>query len=214
LRVYRPQDWRSNRGYADYFDKRRKGIFLQIAELKPSDVLFDLGCGDASFLIYAVQKCKVKKAIGFEDDKNRIRKARLKIHEAGLDELIFVNPNNFYDEELSEASVIFHMLPEDSYDVKYFQSQKANIKRGTRLIKHDLPLVGYIPTKIELPFYSMTFPLKKARSKNQWASIVLGERNARPCDVWYELLYYQSAKTYYKQDIDRFASLLNSRLRR
>lgn len=213
MRVYRPQDWCSNRGYADYFDKRRKGIFLKIAELKPSDVLFDLGCGDASFLIYAVQHRKLKKAIGFEDDRNRIRKARLKIHEAGLDELISINPHDYYDEELSEASVIFHMLPEDSYDVKYFQSKKANIKMGTRMIKHDLPLVGYLPTKIELPFYGMTFPLQKARSKNHWASTVLGEPDARPCDVWYELYYYQSAKSYLKEDIDRFASLLNSRFR-
>jgi hypothetical protein len=40
----------------------------------------------------------------------------------------------------------------------------------------------------------MSFPLEKARSKSEWASLVLGKENAIIDDVWHELLYYSLQK--------------------
>ncbi len=201
-------------GYADYFDNRRKGIFVRIARLKPSDVLYDLGCGNASLLIYAVKKRKLYSAVGFERDEDRVKIARFRINQAGLKDKIHINPNDFYEEDLSEADVIFQMLSEDSYDFRYFHSKKANIRKGTRLIKHDLPIIGYLPDKIDLPFYLMKFPLRKARSKNHWASVVLGEPKSNISQLWHEIFYYKYDKGYDKRDFDRFNSLLSSRFRK
>ena len=44
---------------------------LEIAYLKPNDVVYDLGCGDGRILIKAVEDFNVKKAIGYELDKQR-----------------------------------------------------------------------------------------------------------------------------------------------
>jgi len=71
-------------GRADFFDNRHKSLFLKITQLKPSDVLYDLGCGDASLLIYAVQKRKLKHVVGFENMPSRVRTAKKKIIDAGL----------------------------------------------------------------------------------------------------------------------------------
>jgi len=38
-----------------YFDERRKSLFVKIAEVRPSDVLHDMGCADANLLIYSVR---------------------------------------------------------------------------------------------------------------------------------------------------------------
>lgn len=207
------QRYVSGFGYADFFDTRRKGILVRIAEITPSDVFYDLGCGDASLLIYVVTRCKLKKAVGFEVSPGRVRKARLRIKQAGLEKHIFIKPNDFYEEDLSEADVIFHMLPESSYDLRYFQSKRANIRNGSKLIKHDLPLVGYLPDKIDLPFYLMKFPLRKARSINHWVSVTLGEPNSTPAKLWDELYYYKYEKGYYKADVEQLRSLLYSRFR-
>jgi precorrin-6B methylase 2 len=39
---------------------------LKLAEIKPSDTFYDLGCGDASLLILAVKEFNAKEAIGIE----------------------------------------------------------------------------------------------------------------------------------------------------
>ena len=83
-------------------------------------------------------------------------------------------------------------LSEGEFDLQQLFSM--NIRNGTRLIKHDLPLVGYLPDRIDYHFYRMTFPLKKALSKNHWATAVLGKRNAHINDVWHELSYYNFTK--------------------
>lgn len=96
-------------------------------------------------------------------------------------------------------------LSEGEFDLQQLFSM--NIRNGTRLIEHELPLVGYLPDRIDYPFYRMTFPLKKALSKNHWATAVLGKRNAHINDVWHELFYYNFTKGYDKKEIDTFRSI-------
>jgi hypothetical protein len=97
-----------------------------------------------------------------------------------------------YQADLSEADVIFQMHRESEFDLQ--ELFRTNIKNGTRLIKHDLSLLGYLPDRIDYPFYRMTFPLKEALSENHWATVVLGKRNAHINDVWHELFYYNFTK--------------------
>ena len=199
-------------GRVDFFDNRHKAIFLKIAQLKPSDVLYDLGCGDASLLIYAVKKCNLKKAVGFENMESRVRAAKRKIKEAGLKTKIDIK-DDFYEADLNDADVIFDMMPEGKDDFKNLYSPRKHIRKGTRLIKHNLPLIGYLPDKIDLPFYLMKLPLRRARSKNQWAKAVMRDSKATISDLWYELYYYQYEKFYSKREIEDFVSMLKSRLR-
>lgn len=212
MKLPRPQREHRRWGRADFFDNRHKAIFLRIAHLKPSDVLYDLGCGDASLLIFAMKRCGLKKAVGFENMESRRRAAKRNIEEAGLDDRISIE-EDFYDADLSKADVIFDMMPEGRDDLRLLYSKRKHIRKGTRLIKHDLPLIGYIPDRMELPFYLMEFPLHKARSKNHWASIVLGEPHTTISELWHELYYYGYEKQYDKKQIEEFDSMLSSRLR-
>lgn len=118
----------------------------------------------------------MKKAIGVEDDLYRNSIARKNVKQEKLDR-ISIDKKNMYETDLTNADVIFDMLVENASNMRSLYSQK--IKTGTRLIKHDLPLLGYLPDKVDYPFYRMSFPLEKARSKSEWASYVLGKENAR-----------------------------------
>jgi hypothetical protein len=80
------------------------------------------------------------------------------------------------------------------------------------LIKHDVPLVGFLHDAADYPFYMMTFPLKKATSKSEWAASVLFSREATVDEVWHELYYYQREKRYFKTDIRRLQRILSKRL--
>jgi cyclopropane fatty-acyl-phospholipid synthase-like methyltransferase len=57
---------------------------FELADLKPSDVFYDLGCGDASVLIFAVNEFGVRKAVGFEREPMRRAKARQHVEREGL----------------------------------------------------------------------------------------------------------------------------------
>jgi len=209
MKLQTPQRAHKKWGRADFFDNRHKDIFLKIAQLKPSDVLFDLGCGDASLLIYAVKKCNLKKAVGFENMKSRVKKAKQKIKQAGLEKRIFIK-DDYYEADLSDANVIFDMMPEDKNDFKNLYSLKKHLKKGTKLIKHNLPLIGFLPDKAETPFYLMKYPFRKARSKNQWVRTVMQDSKATISDLWNELYYYQYEKFYSKSEIEDFNSILKN----
>jgi len=198
-------------GFADFFPMRHKKKIFELAEIKPSDVLYDLGCGDGSILIFAVKEFKVKYAIGYETDYTRNFIARKKVEKAGLGNKISIINEDFSKIDLSKADVIFDMLPEMEGDLEKYLNKK--IKSGARLIKHDLPLIAYLPDCVDIPFYRMKFPLIKAKNRTQWASKVLGIKNARVNDVWHELYYYGKEKDYSKWNIYRFERMLDERLR-
>jgi precorrin-6B methylase 2 len=71
-------------GHPDFFDNRHKRKMLKLAEIKPSDVFYDLGCGDASLLILAVKEFNLKEAIGIESHPLRYRKAKCNVKKQKL----------------------------------------------------------------------------------------------------------------------------------
>jgi cyclopropane fatty-acyl-phospholipid synthase-like methyltransferase len=75
-RKLRAQREPSSLGYPDFFNERHKRKMFELANLRPSDVFYDLGCGDASVLIFAVKEFGVRKAVGFESEPRRNAKAR------------------------------------------------------------------------------------------------------------------------------------------
>jgi len=182
---------------------------LNLAEIKPNDVFYDLGCGDASLLIFAAKEFGVRNAMGFENNPTRRRIAVERVEEAGLCDRIRIDIE-IERADLSKADVIFDMLPESDGDFE--STYQKEIRDGTRLLKHDLPLIGYLPDAVDIPFYRMTFPLMRASSKVQWTDSVLFGHDSSPYDLWHELFYYQKEKGYTKWDIRRLQRILDKRL--
>lgn len=199
-------------GYADFFDNREKRAILNLAEAKPRDILYDLGCGDASFLIFAVEQFGIQRAVGYEDMRQRVSAARKKIKEHGLERKIEIIGKDLHKEaDLSQADNILDMLPQGLDDVAKLYTN--NLKEGTRIIKHDLPLIGFIPQRIDHPFCLHTIPLKATESAQLWASKVLGQKGVTLDDVWHELFYYGNQKGYSKWDINDYKKLAAIRFR-
>jgi predicted RNA methylase len=211
MKLPTPQRGHHRWGFADFFDNRHKLLFLKIAQLKQSDVLYDLGCGDASLLIYATKKRKLNHVIGFENMQNRVRTAKRKIRDANLQDIIEIK-DDLYDADLSNADVILDMLPESNEDFKKIYANKLRV--GTRVIKHNIPLIGYLPDDVVFPFYLMKFPFRKAKTKDQWAKEIMQDDTVTILDLWHELYYYQYEKGYSKKEIEDFDSLLGKRLKR
>jgi hypothetical protein len=181
---------------------------FSLAKLRGPDVFFDLGCGDASILICAVREYGVKRAVGFENDPTRNHRAKQRVKSEGLESKITIEWD-MNDADLSRADVIFSMLPEHDEDYETFVQN--GIRSGTRLIKHDLPLLGFKFDAVDYPFYRMDFPFKLVANADQWASSVLGKERCSINDLWLELYYYGYEKGYTKWDINRFKRIISKR---
>lgn len=185
-------------------------MILDLAEAKPQDVLYDLGCGDASFLIFAVEKYRIKRAVGYENMPQRLGNARSKVKKRHLDRKIEIVGKDLNKEaNLTNADIILDMLPQGKDDVEKLYT--CDINSGTKIIKHDLPLIGFMPDKIDYPFYRHTVPLIRAPNAKEWASAVLGQERASLSDVWHELYYYGTQKAYSKWEIKDFIKIAKRR---
>lgn len=217
--MLKPTNWRKLRaqrapptdlGYPDYFNDRHKRKMFELADLEPSDVFYDLGCGDASVLIFAVNEFGVRKAVGFEREPRRNAKARQHVENEGLSEQITIK-GEMNNANLGQADVILAMHLEEEEDYNRFS--KSGIREGTRLIKHDLPFLGFDFNDVDYPFYLIRFPLRKMRTAKQWAAKVMGRDIVSLQDLWRELYYYQYEKRYDKSEVKDFERILRLRMR-
>lgn len=78
---------------------------LQLANLKPTDTVVDLGCGNAKFLIAASPYCK--QAIGYELSFPTYLMAKLKTRKMPN---IKIQYKNFWKEDFSDSDVVFCFL--------------------------------------------------------------------------------------------------------
>jgi SAM-dependent methyltransferase len=106
---------------------------LRLAELRPSDLLFDLGCGDGRVIVRAA-KLYGARAIGVDIDPERLRNTNLRIANAGVKRLVRVRCQDLLSiPDLRRASVVFVYLPPGAIK-KLRPLLRRRCRRGTRVI--------------------------------------------------------------------------------
>lgn len=170
---------------------------LDLTDVGPSDVFVDLGSGTGSVVIKAVELWNVKMAIGVEiETKNRDSARRNAIRTLTRDRLervdFWLGNIESDDFDYRNATVVYDSFEEYDKEIVFYRSRFA--VKHLRVVKKDLPFVGYAPTKASRVgrtwFFRMDFPLHRIRKKSAWASLVLDRPNATLEDV-YE--YYRFA---------------------
>ncbi|PIW67800.1 SAM-dependent methyltransferase [bacterium (Candidatus Moisslbacteria) CG12_big_fil_rev_8_21_14_0_65_36_11] len=128
-------------------NKKSLGHLIKILNLKPEDVLYDLGSGDGRILIRAVLKYDFKKAVGIEVSGFLCFWSKFKIWIEGLGDKIFIKKGNLFKQNLSEASVVvLYLMPETSEKLK--NKLKKETRPGTRIFSVAFPLIGWQPDEV------------------------------------------------------------------
>jgi tRNA G37 N-methylase Trm5 len=118
---------------------------LELAEVKPGDVVYDLGCGNGRIVVTAAKKYGVK-AVGFDINPERIKESLENVRENHVENLVTIRQEDIFTLDLSEASVItLYLLP--SLNVK-LMPQLAKCKPGTRIVSHDFDMRGAKPVLV------------------------------------------------------------------
>ncbi|OYT49719.1 hypothetical protein B6U79_01265 [Candidatus Bathyarchaeota archaeon ex4484_231] len=120
---------------------------LTLAELKPGEVLFDLGAGDGGPIIMAAQEFGAR-AVGIELRRDLARKTTKKIYDLGLQDRVKVINSDIFKVDLSPADVVYLYLT-TSANEKVRPKLEADLKQGARVVSHDYEIVGWKPVKVE-----------------------------------------------------------------
>jgi SAM-dependent methyltransferase len=119
---------------------------LELAEIKVSDVVYDVGSGDGRIVIRAAKKYGVK-AVGIEIDRELVETARAQARAEGVAHLVAFRQEDALDADISEAAVVMlYMMPE--FNAK-LAPKLRKLKSGARVVAHDFGIEGWSAIKIE-----------------------------------------------------------------
>jgi len=120
---------------------------LEIAELKPGEILYDLGCGDGRIIIMAAKEFNAR-AVGIEIRKDLVEQCYREVMRLGLQDRIKIIHGDFFEVNLSEADVVtLYLLT--SVNEKLRPKLEKELKPGARVISHDFEVLGWKPKRVE-----------------------------------------------------------------
>jgi protein-L-isoaspartate O-methyltransferase len=120
---------------------------LELAELKPGEVLYDLGSGDGRIVITAVQRYRAK-AVGVEISDSLVKSSNERIAKLGLQNWASVIHADLLQVDLSPADVVTIYLMTGSNEILRPNLEKY-LKPGARVVSHEYAVPGWKPKLVE-----------------------------------------------------------------
>lgn len=170
---------------------------INLAKPRKKDKFYDLGSGHGQVITYLFEKTEIGYACGLESDFLRflisIERARTKFYKKDWDNIdfFFVDFEKF---DLSDATIIYHGVDEitdkpkdDNSQINMFNTYFN--EKTIKIIKRDLPLVGYKAIKAirknKSWFFLHKTPLENYKMDNQqlWIDHVFNKKRKTISDL-------------------------------
>ncbi len=119
---------------------------LDLARIKPDEVLYDLGCGDGRLIILAAKDIGAR-ATGIELREDLVERAKTEIKRFNLEDRAKVIQGNFFDVNISDADVVTLYLT-SSANERLRPKMEAELRAGCRVISHDFKVPGWKPVTV------------------------------------------------------------------
>jgi predicted RNA methylase len=120
---------------------------IELAELKPGEVFFDLGAGDGRTVILAA-KTYGARSVGIEMREDLAKRALNVISDNGLTDRVTIVNGDMFKVDLTAADVVYLYLT-TSANEKIKPKMETELKQGARIVSHDYEVVGWRPIKVE-----------------------------------------------------------------
>lgn len=111
---------------------------LKLADVKKTDVLYDLGCGDGRIVIAAAKNFGTR-GVGIDINPERIREAKENAKKAGVENLVRFEENDLFEADIHEATVVsLFLLP--NINLKLRPKLLKDLKPGTRVVSNTFDM--------------------------------------------------------------------------
>lgn len=120
-------------------------MMLSAAAVEPSDLIYDLGCGDGRVLITAAQRFGAR-GVGIDIDPERIQQCQREAQQAGVCDRIQFRQENLFEADFQKATVVtLYLLPHLNLRL---QPKLKQLRPGTRIVSHHFDIEGWIPDQV------------------------------------------------------------------
>jgi|SRR5436190_12030554 len=119
---------------------------LELARIRPGEIVYDLGSGDGRILITAAQKFKAR-AVGIEMSPDLCKSTMAKVERLGLQDLVKVLHANLLKVDLSEANIVTIYLLTSS-NTRLRPNLEKYLKPGSRVVSNDFEIRGWRPKEV------------------------------------------------------------------
>jgi precorrin-6B methylase 2 len=117
---------------------------LALADVRPGEIVYDLGCGDGRIPVTAAKKYGVR-AWGFDINPVRVKESLENVENNNVKSLVTIKLQDIFELDLSKADVItLYLLPQ--LNVKLIP-QLDKLKPGCRIVSHDFNMEGVRPKR-------------------------------------------------------------------
>jgi SAM-dependent methyltransferase len=118
---------------------------LKLADVKKTDTVYDLGCGDGRIVIMAAEKFGAR-GVGVDLNPERIKEANENARKAGVAERVKFIEGNLFDADIHAATVVaLYLLPD--VNLKLRPKLLKDLKPGTRVVSHSFDMGDWKPDK-------------------------------------------------------------------
>lgn len=115
--------------------------FLKMAEIKPGEKFYDLGCGDGK-LVFAAAGAGAN-AVGYEISLLPYLIALSRSFYVKNTKILF---KNFWNQNISDADVVYIFLT-PKFNPKAKEKLERELKKGSRVIAYTWPIEGWTPVQ-------------------------------------------------------------------
>ena len=111
---------------------------LKLADVKKTDVVYDLGCGDGRIVIAAAKSLGAR-GVGIDINPVRIGEAKANAKRAGVENMVRFEENDLFQADIREASVVtLFLLPE--VNLRLRPKLMQDLKPGTRIVSNTFDM--------------------------------------------------------------------------
>ena len=114
---------------------------LEMAQVTPTDVIYDLGSGDGRIVIHAAQRYGAK-GVGVELDRNLAQESADQVRELKLGDQVTIIQGDLFQANIKPATVVTVYLLPGAND-KLRPMLERDLKPGSRVVAHDIRIPGW-----------------------------------------------------------------------
>ncbi len=118
---------------------------LKLADVKKTDIVYDLGCGDGRIVI-AAAKTYGAHGVGIDINPVRIAEAKENAKKAGVENLVRFEENDLFEADIKEATVVTLFLLTD-VNMRLRPKLLRDLKPGTRVVSNTFEMGDWKPEK-------------------------------------------------------------------
>ena len=187
-------------------EKSLREIF-KFSNLGKNDIFFHLGCNNEKGIEIAINEFKVKKAIGIDNNLEKIQNAQKNIKEKNINAKVI--HQNIEESDISDATVILFWFTDENI-INEMIKKFEKLKPETKIITIWGPLPNCLPDKVNFPYIINKTPFRKAENLQAQLLEVFGVKCIDFVTAWEFAERYTKSISGSEVKNDRFLTIIQT----